>query len=58
MLNHFFYAVRMTTEYILTRSKNKNKKLALQIIPEQGRGKTVNFGAKSYDDFTKTHDEA
>ena len=40
------------TEYILQKSTNKNKKYALKIIPEEGRPKTINFGAKGYSDYT------
>ena len=46
----------MQTQYILERAKNKNKKFSLKIIPEQGRSKTISFGAAGMSDFTKNHD--
>ena len=35
------------TEYILSKSKNKNKKWALS-----NGDKTINFGANGYEDYT------
>lgn len=39
------------TEYILTKSKNKDNKYAL-VIKYKDKQKTINFGDKQYEDFT------
>lgn len=42
-----------TTEYLLDRSKRKNKKLALTINKPDGNIKTVNFGDPLYADYSE-----
>ena len=44
------------TEYILKKSKNKDKKYTL-LIKDKDKQKIINFGQKYYEDFTAHKDE-
>jgi hypothetical protein len=41
----------------ITESDKADKKLKATFLQDNGRTKTVHFGAKGMDDYTKTHDK-